>query len=182
MMQDTQALSVGSHDAVLNTIVDHLDEVTGAIRSTKKIPLLGSSSNLFTPSSAWCCIDAGSQGREDRVEMLDDLLLTANHQAVTALEAPDASTRSAVHIVNTLALKLGSAPNIIVVVGITAIDDDVPWCEMRNNGFQQRIRDVTSNCDLSFAETRREWYVSPANSLRKTQNVTLGPKSSSHSS
>src|SRR5947199_10770905 len=88
MMQDVQALSVSGHDAVLNTIVDHFDEVTRTIGSTAKVPLFGSSPHLFSPSSACCCIDTRSQGREDRVEMLDNVLLTANHQAVPAIEAP----------------------------------------------------------------------------------------------
>src|SRR6266852_5044378 len=139
MMQDVQALSVGGHDAVFNTIMDHFDEVTSTIRPTVQVPLLSSSTNLFSSRCARDCIDARSQGREDRVEVLDDILLTANHQAVTALETPDASTRSSVNVVNALGFKLSSAPNIIVVVGITAIDDDVAWCEMWNDGFQCRI-------------------------------------------
>jgi hypothetical protein len=42
--------------------------------------------------------------------------------------------------------------------------------------FQQRIRDVTSNHHLSFAETRKECSVSPECSLWKTKNVTSGPE------
>src|SRR5713101_5314010 len=67
MMQDVQALSVGGHDAVFNTIMDHFDKVTSTIRSTAEVPLLGSSPNLFSSSSACCCIDTRSQSREDRV-------------------------------------------------------------------------------------------------------------------
>jgi len=32
---------ISRHDAVLNAVLDHLDEVTGAIRSAVQIPLFG---------------------------------------------------------------------------------------------------------------------------------------------
>src|SRR2546421_818351 len=45
MMQDTQALRVGGHDAVFNAIVYHLDEVASAVWPAAQVPLFGSSLN-----------------------------------------------------------------------------------------------------------------------------------------
>src|SRR5437667_6097020 len=100
MVEDIQALGVGGHDAVLNTIVDHLDEVASAIGSTAEVALLGSSPHLLPSRCTWCCMNARSQSRKDRVEMLNYIFLTANHQTIATLESPDASTRANVNIMN----------------------------------------------------------------------------------
>src|SRR5438034_7346416 len=139
MMQDIQALCVGRHDAVLNTIVDHLDEVTSTIGSTPQVTLLGSSPHLFSSRCTRCCVDAGGQGREDRVEMLNNILFTANHQTIAALEAPTATACSAVHIVDTFRFEFGRTANIIVVVRIATVYDDVTGSKVRDNGLQRRI-------------------------------------------
>ena len=135
MMENVQALSIGGHDAILNAIMNHFHEVAGTVWPAVKVTLLGSSAHLFSSRCSRCCIDARSQGREDRVEMLDDVLLTADHQAVTTLKAPDASTRSNVNIVNAFGLKFGSTPDIIMIVRITTVNDDIAGCEMWNECF-----------------------------------------------
>src|SRR5947199_8621286 len=100
MMENIQALSIGGHDPVLNAIMNHFYEVAGTVWPAVEVTLLGSSSHLFSSRRSRSCIDARSQGREDRVEMLDDVLLPPDHQAVTAFKAPNASAGSNVTVVN----------------------------------------------------------------------------------
>src|SRR4029077_5787409 len=45
--QDTHPLGIGSHDAVLDAIVYHLNEVTSTIRTAVQIPLLGGASDFL---------------------------------------------------------------------------------------------------------------------------------------
>jgi hypothetical protein len=71
--------------------------------------------------------------------MLDDLVLTTDHQAIAALESPNAATRANVNVVDALRLELGSAPDVIMIVGVAAIDDDVSRSEVWDNGGQRRI-------------------------------------------
>src|SRR5215468_2353904 len=83
--QHTEPLGVGGHDAVLDAIVYHFDEVAGALWSAIEITLLGGTSNLFTPRRAWDVTHAWGETGKDGIEVLDDFLLAANHHAVTAL-------------------------------------------------------------------------------------------------
>src|SRR5205807_3208478 len=116
MADNIQSLSVSGHDAILDAVVDHFDEVACTVWSTVEVALLGSSPQILPAGSAGCCIDAGGQSREDRVEMLDDLVLSTDHQAVAALKSPNAATRANVNVVDVLSLELGGAPDIVVIV------------------------------------------------------------------
>ena len=58
----------------------------------------------------WC------EGGEDRIEMLNHCRLAANHHAVAALETPDTTARSHVHIVNFLRREFLRAPDIVHVI------------------------------------------------------------------
>ena len=52
MVEDVEALGVGRHHAVLDAVMDHLDEVTGAHRSAVQIALLGLVRLAFAAGSA----------------------------------------------------------------------------------------------------------------------------------
>src|SRR5436309_1477039 len=139
MTDNVEALGVGGHDAILDAVVDHFDEVACTVWSTVEVALLGSSPHALPAGSAGCCIDAWSQGREERVEMLDDLVLSTDHQAVAALESPNAAARANVNVVDVLSLELGGAPDIIAIVRVAAIDDDVARSEVWDNVGQRCI-------------------------------------------
>src|SRR4029453_8591134 len=84
--QDTQALGVGGHDAVLNAVMNHLDEVPGAVWPAMQIALLGGTACLLTSRGArYLVAHARSQPGKDWVEMLDHSVLTADNHAVTTL-------------------------------------------------------------------------------------------------
>src|SRR5262252_3444634 len=91
--QHAQPLGVVGHDAVLDAVVYHFDEVAGAIWPAMQITLLGGASNFFPPRRAWDVTHAWGQTGKDGIEVLDHLLFAANHHAVAPLQTPDATTR-----------------------------------------------------------------------------------------
>src|SRR6266542_1738008 len=116
--------------------MNHLDEVTGAVWAAMQITLLGGTASLFTPRRPRDIAHAWSQGRKDWIELLDNLLLAANHHAVTSLQSPDATTRSHVHVVDSRRREFLGAPDIVYVIGIAAVDQNVLCLKMG-----QKIRD-----------------------------------------
>ena len=141
--QHAQSLGVSSHDAVFDPVMNHLDEVTGAVWPAMQVTLLGGASGLFTPGRARYVACAWSQGCKDWIELLDNLLLAADHHAVTSLQSPDAAARSHVHVVDSLRREFLGAPDIVNVIGIAAVDQNVLCLKMG-----QKIRD-------SFVHDRR---------------------------
>src|SRR5688572_10425347 len=105
LAEDLEAFAVRFHRAVLDAVVDHLDEVAGAVRAH-----LG-------PAVGW------SQGVEDRLAALQDGGESANHHAVSFAAAPDAAGGADVDEADTaIAETLGSAHRVFVVA-VAAVDD-----------------------------------------------------------
>src|SRR5437867_10496034 len=123
--------------------MNHLDEVTGAVWPAMQVTLLGGAAGLFTPGRARYVACAWSQRGKDWIELLDNLLLAADHHAVTSLQSPDAAARSHVHIVDSLRREFLGAPDIVYVIGISAVDQNVLCFKM-----VQKIRN-------SFVHDRR---------------------------
>ena len=65
-----------------------------------QIALFGGAVKLFASRRPWYVTRARRQRREDRIEMLDDARLAADHHAVTALQAPHAAAGPHVHVVD----------------------------------------------------------------------------------
>ena len=139
MAQDIQAFRVGGHHAVLDAVVDHLDEVARATRAAVQIAVFGGAADLLPAGRARSLIDTWGQRGEDRVEALDDGIFAADHQAVAALRSPDPAAGSDVHIVDAFRFQIGGAANVIVVVGVAAVDDHVVAFEERDEGLQRWI-------------------------------------------
>ena len=76
-------------------------------------------------------VHAGGERLEDRVEPLHRRVLAADHQAVAALQPPDAAARADIDVVDALRLQFGGAADVVVVVGVAAVDDDVVFIEQR---------------------------------------------------
>ena len=123
--QDAEALSVGGHEAVLDAVVHHLDEVAGAIGTAVQVTLLGSAVKVLAPGRARCVTRARRQRREDWIEAPDGVLFTTDHHAVTSLQAPHTTARPHVHVVDALGCEFLGAPDVIDVIGIAAVDEDV---------------------------------------------------------
>src|SRR5262249_49084804 len=129
--QYRQALGISGHDPVFDTVVHHLDEMAAAVRAAVQIALLGGAIQLFATRSAGNIADSRSEGRENRIEMLDDILLAADHHAVATFQTPYASAGAHVHIVNLFGCEVLCALDVVNVVGVSAIDEGVAWFEVR---------------------------------------------------
>jgi len=69
--------------------------------------------------------DARGQGTEDWIEVLHDCVLATDHMAVATFEAPDATADPDIDVVQPLCFQFPGTANVVVIVGITALDDDV---------------------------------------------------------
>ena len=107
VLDDAQSLGDGRHHPVLHAVVDHLDEVPGAVRAAVQIALgrravaCGSAPGVGAalPIPGAIVLKIGSR-------RCTTSGLPADHEAVAAIEAPDAATGAAVEIVNPLGCQL----------------------------------------------------------------------------
>src|SRR6185437_811918 len=113
------------HEAIFDTVVNHLDEMAGAGRPAIKIAFLSRAGRLFAPRRARDIAASRRKRLEDGIQMADRLGLTSNHQAETTLETPHATAGPDVKVMNTSGLKVLGAPYVVDVVGIASIHDDV---------------------------------------------------------
>src|SRR5262245_22886297 len=123
--QDAQALGVGCHGAVLDPVVDHLDEVAASVRSAVEIASLGGAADGLSPGRAGDVAGAGSQLSEYRIEVLHHRRLAADHQAIASLASPDSAAGPDVDVVDALRTELLRPADVVDVVGIAAVDEDV---------------------------------------------------------
>jgi len=70
-------------------------------------------------------LDAGSQYREDRFDLRDGVGLAADHQAVPAFRAPHPAARATVQQPDVAFRQPFRVPDIVAVVGVSAVDDGV---------------------------------------------------------
>src|SRR6266513_5132568 len=125
MLENVQAFGVSRHQAILDTVVNHLDEVAGSGRATVKIPFLGGATNFVASRRAIDVATARRERFENRIEALHDLRLATDHLAIAALEAPYASACADVAIVDSLFREFFRAANVIDIVGISSIDHGI---------------------------------------------------------
>src|SRR5262249_3272397 len=111
--QDAEAFRVGRHDPVLDPVVDHLDEVAAAVRAARELPRLSGGGDAWGTGGAGNTAGPGGEGGKDGVGALPPRVLTADHQAISALAAPDAAAGADVHVVNALVGELLRAPDIV---------------------------------------------------------------------
>src|SRR5712692_12081710 len=91
--QDAQPLSVGGHEAVLDTVVNHLDKMTGAVWTAMQVTLFSGAVNRLAARRARYVTRARRQRREDWIEVRDHVMFATNHHAVPSLQAPDTTAR-----------------------------------------------------------------------------------------
>src|SRR5262245_41747638 len=125
MVQDIEPLGVGGHDAVLDAVMDHLDEVAPAAGPAVQVAQLRCAADLLTPWGARDGTESWGEGLEDGVEILDGPVRPADHHAVAALQPPDAAAGADVDIVNPPRGEFLGPADIVDVVGVAAVDQDV---------------------------------------------------------
>ena len=102
MAQDVQAFSISGHQAVLNTIVNHLDKVPCARWATVQIAVLGGAARFLSSRRAGNITTTRSESLEDGIETADYLRFAADHLTIAALHSPDAAARADIDIMNPL--------------------------------------------------------------------------------
>src|SRR5689334_15967638 len=129
--EHTHALRVRGHDAVLDSVVDHFDEMAGAVWPAMEIALLGCAVNFVTSAGTRNVTDPGSEPGKDGIQMLHDLLLAADHHAVTTFKSPNTAARADVYVVDISRRKFLGPPNVVDIIRIAAVDQNVVGFEMR---------------------------------------------------
>ena len=140
VLDDGQPLGDGGHHAVLDAVVDHLDEVTRAAGAAVQVPVLGGPG----PGPARGGIRGpGARGdaAEDRVQVLHRPVLAADHQAEASLQAEDPAGGADVHVVQLLRLELLRPVDVVPVVGVAAVDHDVTRLEQPGQLVEDRPGD-----------------------------------------
>src|SRR6266513_1389338 len=127
--EDVEPLGVRLHEPVLDAVVDHLDEVAGARGTAVEVAVLGGAADLLASRRPRDAPHAGRERPEDRVEALDDRPLATDHEAVAALEPPDAAARADVYVVNLLLAKRLHPSHVVLIEGVAAVDDRVAGLE-----------------------------------------------------
>src|SRR5260221_581972 len=139
VFQNVEAFGVRRHQAVFNSVVNHLYEVACTVRTAMQIAFFGGAGGLF---AAWCAVDVAAAGRqrfENRVEVFHHFVFAADHLAVAALQSPHAAAGANIDVVNALGLQLFGAANVVDVVGVAAVDQNVASGEFRDQFTDRSI-------------------------------------------
>ncbi len=155
--QDIQALGVRRHEPVFDPVVNHLDEMPGAVGTAVQVAALGRAAGFFSPRGARGSIYRWGERGKDGVEMPGHFALTADHQAVAPLQTPDAAARPHVNIVDPRRLEFPGPANVVAIIRIAAVDEDVIFLEADNEVLQDLIDDAGRNHhpdDTRFLELR----------------------------
>src|SRR5262249_14524153 len=101
VFQNTHAFGISGHDSILDSVMNHLDEMPGTARSTMQVALFGRATEFL---AARCARDVATAGRERgkyRIESLNYLGVAADHHAIAPLQSPDAAAGSDIDIMKT---------------------------------------------------------------------------------
>ena len=113
--------------------------MTGTGRSTVEVALLGRARVGPSPRGPRDVAAPRRQTREERSEPVPDLVRGPDHQAVAALEAPDAPARPDVDVVEAGFPELARAAHVVLVVGVAAVDHDVVRRQQRPKLADDRL-------------------------------------------
>src|SRR5438270_451252 len=108
----------------------HLHKVAGAVRTAMQVTLFWGAGELFPPRRACDGAGTGSEGRKNRVEVLNHCYFAANHQTIAAFKSLHTATRSGVHVVNAFRSEFFRALNVVDIVRISAVDEDIARLEV----------------------------------------------------
>ena len=127
-----------------------------------EVAQLGGALVFRAPDGAWNVTDARREGVENRVEVVDDSLLAANHHAVAAVESPNAAARADIDIVDATRGDVLRATDVVDVIGIAAVDDGVAFFEKREEFIDRGIHGRRRN-----HEPDRAWAFEFGNKIRE---------------
>src|SRR5262249_24573666 len=125
VLQNIGAFGEGLHQPVLDAVMDHLDEMTGAARAAMQVTKFGARVAAIAANRARHIAEPRRQRLEYWSETADPGFGPANHHAVAALEPPDAAAGADIHVMNAAALEHFGAPDVVLPKRIAAIDNNV---------------------------------------------------------
>src|SRR5207302_3434882 len=143
VLQNIDSFRVSRHKAVLDAVVHHLHEMTGARRTAMQVAVFGRgwpcAAGFFASGGPRRIAPARGECFEDWIEMLDHLPRASDHLAITPFQAPDAAACAHIDIVDSALPELFGTPDIVNVVGISAIDQNVASLQFGNELFDRGI-------------------------------------------
>src|SRR5439155_20425887 len=113
VVKNVKAFRVGLHQTILDSVVNHLDEMTGARWAAMKIALFDGATGFFSSGRAPDVTASRRERSENRIEMTNGFFRAANHHAVTTLQAPDAAARPNIHVVDAFVTQRTSPPHVV---------------------------------------------------------------------
>ena len=141
-IDDAEALGVGGHDAVLDPVVDHLDEVPCTGRAAVEPPLLGRRRVTCATRRSRGRVHARRQVRKHRCQQVDGASGATDHEAVAALLAPDPTAGPGIDPLDAFGRDFRGSTQIIVVVRVPAVDDHVAFLKERHKVIEHRVDDA----------------------------------------
>ena len=122
---DVEPLGEGLHHAVLDPVVNHLDEVPGAHRAAVQVSQVRRADLAVTTARRSNSRLARRQRPEDRLDVRDGLRRAANHQTVPTIGAPDTAAGTGIHIADAVCGERRAPTHVVFEPRVAAVDDDV---------------------------------------------------------
>src|ERR1700681_3380928 len=119
--------------------------MAGARRAAMQIAFFSGPGGFFTAGSAINISAARRQRFENGIKMFHNVVFAADHLAIAALESPDPAARADINIVQAFRGEFFCATNVVNVVGVSSVDEDVAFVELRNEIVQRGIHDSSGN-------------------------------------
>ena len=119
------------HVTVLNTVVDHLDVVTGTL--------------VTDPVAAGLAVALGGNALEDVLDVGPGGLVTTGHQRGTVTGTLLTTRDTAADEADALLVQVTSAAVAVGVVGVTAVNDDITLLQEGEERLNEVIDGLTSH-------------------------------------
>jgi len=103
--------------------------MAGTIGTAMQIAIFGGAALIFRGPECeeQCCPRGRSERRKDRIEVLHDAGLAADHLTVAALEPEHAAAGSGVDVMDSLGAQRFGAIDVIDVVRVAGVDNESPF-------------------------------------------------------
>jgi hypothetical protein len=140
-VEHCEPFTIGSHHAVLDAIVHHLDEVAGTVPATMQITLVCSRLVVVSAGCLRCCIVSRRECPEYRLKVTYCAAFAADHQAIAAFTAPDTTAGAYIEVTDVLFLQ---------ALCTSHVDNDVvvaqQACKLLNDVVDDLIRHHDPDC------------------------------------
>src|SRR5262245_42235778 len=99
--------------------------MSGTGRSTMKEALFGRAGLAFPTFGPGVGTHARREGLKNGIQAVHDGRFTANHHAIAAVQPPDPTADTHVHVVQAMPPQFFGAADVVVIMGVAAVDYDV---------------------------------------------------------